>query len=100
MQQTAAQALWQAEIGEDEMERTFVSLFEREGWERGLKQGLARGRQEVLLKQLRRKLDRVPPEAEARLQQLTDPAELDGLAERLIDGVSPADLGLVTAEAA
>jgi hypothetical protein len=99
-QQAEAQARWQVEIGEDEMERKFVSLFEKEaleqGLEQGLERGLFRGRQAMLLKQLRRKFGEVPAEAEERLRQITDPEALDDLAERLIEAASLADLKLTT----
>jgi hypothetical protein len=104
VQQAEAQALWQAEIGEEEMERTFVSMFEREalarGLEQGREQGLTRGQQKILLTQLRRKFGEVPVEAEDRLRQITDPDALDHLAVRLIEASSLADLGLTAAQAA
>jgi hypothetical protein len=96
VQRAEARVRWQAEIGEEEMERTFVSLFEEEGLKRGLASGLARGRQEMLLKQLGWKFGEVPAEAEERLRQIADPAALDDLAVRLMEATSLADLKLTT----
>jgi hypothetical protein len=77
---------WLAEVGEDEMERTFVSLFEEEG--------LTRGRQLTLLRLLRRRFGDMPPEAEDRLRAITNPAALDDLTDRLLTATSLAELGL------
>jgi flagellar biosynthesis/type III secretory pathway protein FliH len=92
------------------MERTFVSLFEEEGLKRGLErglaqglaqgreqglsQGLAQGQQRTVLRQLRRRFGDVPPEAEERLREITDPAALDDLADRLLTAASLEELGL------
>jgi hypothetical protein len=97
-QQAEVQTRWLAEVGDDKMERTFVSLFEKEGRAQGLEQGLvqgrAQGRQLTLLRLLRRRFEEVPPEAEERLREITDPAALDDLTDRFLTAASLEELGL------
>jgi hypothetical protein len=85
-QQDEVQSRWRAAIGGDEMERTFVSLFEREA--------LKQGQQRVVLRLLHRRFGDLPTEAEERLRAITDPAALDDLAERLLTATSLEELGL------
>jgi hypothetical protein len=89
-QQTEVWSRWLAEIEGDEMERTFVSLFEKEA----LKRGLAQGQQRVVLRLLHRRFGDVPSDAEDRLREITDPAALDHLADRLLTAASLEELGL------
>jgi len=101
-QQTEVWARWLTEVGEDEMERTFVSLFEKEGLKRGLEQGLAQGleqglaqgQQRTVLRLLRRRFGDLPVEAEERLRSMTDSAALDDLTDRLLTAASLEELGL------
>jgi hypothetical protein len=97
-QRAEMRSRWRAEVGENEMERTFVSLFEEEGLKRGLKQGLeqglAQGQQRTVLRLLRRRFGEVPPEAEERLWSITDLATLDDLTDRLLTAASLEELGL------
>jgi hypothetical protein len=101
-QRAEVRSRWRAEIGGDEMERTFVSLFEEEslkrglaqGLEQGLERGLTQGRQLTLLRLLRRRFGDMPPAAEKRLREITDPVALDDLTDRLLTAASLEELGL------
>jgi hypothetical protein len=93
-QRAEVRARWQAEIGEDEMERTFVSLFEEEALERGLEQGKAWGKQDTLLRQLRVKFGDLPSSVPGQVQGMVSLEQLDGLLERLLTANSLAELGL------
>lgn len=101
-QRAEVRTRWRAEIGGEEMERTFVSLFEEEALERGLKQGReqgeawgeARGLRRTLLKQLRVKFGDLPRSVPEQVQEIASVEQLDALLERLLTANSLAELGL------
>jgi hypothetical protein len=93
-QQAEVWARWQAEIGEDEMERTFVSLFEKEALKQGEARGRAWGKQDTLLRLLHVKFGDLPGDVPEQVARITSVERLDALLERLLTANSLAELGL------
>ena len=61
-----------------------VTSWMEKGLARGLEQGFATGERKVILRQLRKRLGRLDPATEERLDALS-PDELEGLGEALLD---------------
>ena len=68
-----------------------VTSWHREGVTEGIAQGITRGKETLVERQLRRRLGSVPSEVIARLDGLS-PEQLDDLGEALLDFSGPADL--------
>ncbi len=70
---------------------TLISEWEQLGIEFGFAQGVAQGKETLVVRQLRRRLGTVPPDTTARLGHLL-PDQLDDLGEALLDFHTAADL--------
>jgi hypothetical protein len=82
-----------------ESEVTHMMLaFEERGMKRGLQQGFStgrtRGEQTVLLRQMQRRFGALAPEVVARVEAIEDLAQLEALADRILDARTLADMEL------
>ncbi|MCX6359231.1 MAG: DUF4351 domain-containing protein, partial [Armatimonadetes bacterium] len=86
-----------------ESEVTHMMLaFEERGMKRGLQQGIqqgfstgrTRGEQAVLLRLMQRRFGALAPEVVARVEAIEDQAQLEALADRILDARTLADMGL------
>ncbi len=82
---------------EQGIERGIEQGIERgieQGIERGIEQGIAIGERRTLLRLLQLKFGDLPEAVRARIEALTDTAELDRLSDRILHASSLAEMGL------
>ena len=78
----------------DEMIEKGIEKGIEQGIEQGIEKGLLRGRQEVLLKQLKLKFGPVSDALASRVRAIEDIEVLDELAEKILTAERVEDLGL------
>jgi hypothetical protein len=64
--------------------REMLTIYEERGIEKGIEQGIIRGKREVLLRMMRSKFGELPDEVIRKLENLTDNDLLDELSVRLL----------------
>ena len=64
--------------------------------ERGMLQGELKGRQDMLLRQLKTKFKKLPGEVEAQVRGTTDEAKLDAWADEVLTAAKLTDMSFMT----
>ena len=72
------------------MGRTIAEMF----LDQGREEGEIKGKQQVLLRQLRKRFKKIPPDVKARIAATTDVHDLDAWLDKVVDADTLADVGI------
>ncbi len=84
-------------IFEERAIRKGRKLGRQEGRQEGKVEGVLQGKRETLLRQLRHRFGELTDEMIARIERIENPADLDSLADKVLDAHSLEDMGFPTA---
>jgi len=71
-----------------------MNSWEKAGWDRGIEQGIERGKHDLIVRLIRRKFGEAAAPIIDRIMAIDDLGRLDDLAERLLNAATVEDLGL------
>ena len=71
-----------------------ITVYEQRGIEQGIEQGIVIGERRTLLRQMNQKFGPVPEAIVARIQSISDVAELERLSDQILQATTVEEMGL------